>query len=205
MAREMPPPYYAVIFTSQRTDVDAVGYRQTAARMEELARQQPGFLGIESARGDDGAGITVSYWESSEAIAAWKRTWNIWPPRKPAGASGMPPTACESPASKRITLSPNRKAGRPFRHEPVQLRAGLAALRLRPNGKHCPARSHLVVFPFRRPFPPPPIRNILGEAQCRHLAQCVGGNREKSNFSAPRDAGPAEITSRKLEPAQTVF
>ena len=41
--------------------------------MEELARQQAGFLGIESARGDDGAGITVSYWESSEAIASWKK------------------------------------------------------------------------------------------------------------------------------------
>jgi hypothetical protein len=61
-------------------------------------------------------------------------------------------------------------------------------------------------LPFRRPFPPPPIRNILGEAQCRHLARnACGGNREKSNFSAPRDTGPAEITSRKLEPAQTVF
>jgi heme-degrading monooxygenase HmoA len=73
MARELPPPYYAVIFTSRRTDVGADGYRQTAARMEELARQQSGFLGIESARGDDGAGITVSYWESREAIAAWKK------------------------------------------------------------------------------------------------------------------------------------
>ncbi len=72
-ARELPPPYYAVVFTSQRTDVDAAGYRQTAARMEELARQQSGFLGIESARGDDGTGITVSYWESREAIAAWKQ------------------------------------------------------------------------------------------------------------------------------------
>jgi len=44
-----------------------------AARMIELAAEQPGFLGIESARGDDGLGLTISYWESEEAIAAWKR------------------------------------------------------------------------------------------------------------------------------------
>ena len=66
------PPYYAAIFTSQRTDGDN-GYEEMAARMEELARRQPGYLGIESARGAGGAGITVSYWESLEAIAAWKR------------------------------------------------------------------------------------------------------------------------------------
>lgn len=65
-----PPPYYAVIFTSLRTDGDN-GYGAAAARMEELAAQQPGFLGMESAR--EGLGITVSYWESLEAIAAWKR------------------------------------------------------------------------------------------------------------------------------------
>jgi heme-degrading monooxygenase HmoA len=65
------PPYYAVIFTSTRTAVDD-GYGDTAARMIELAAQQPGFLGVESARGADGLGITVSYWASLEAIAAWK-------------------------------------------------------------------------------------------------------------------------------------
>ena len=64
------PPYYAVIFTNQRTVVDA-GYADTAARMLELAAEQPGYLGVESARDDD-SGITVSYWESLEAIAAWK-------------------------------------------------------------------------------------------------------------------------------------
>jgi heme-degrading monooxygenase HmoA len=66
------PPYYAVIFGSFRTGGDA-GYRETAARMEELAREVPGYLGIESARGTDGFGITVSYWESEAAIAEWKR------------------------------------------------------------------------------------------------------------------------------------
>ena len=65
------PPYYAVIFTSTRTEVDE-GYGDMAARMAELAAQQPGFLGIESARGEDGLGITVSYWESEEAIANWR-------------------------------------------------------------------------------------------------------------------------------------
>jgi len=66
------PPYYAVIFTSLRTDV-VDGYGDTAQRMVELASQQPGFLGVESARGEDGLGITVSYWESEEAIANWRR------------------------------------------------------------------------------------------------------------------------------------
>jgi len=63
------PPYYAVIFTSLRTAGDK-GYGKMAEVMEKLAATQPGFLGIESAR--DGVGITVSYWESLEAIAAWK-------------------------------------------------------------------------------------------------------------------------------------
>ena len=65
------PPYYAVIFTSRRTEGDR-GYGKMADRMVELASRQPGFLGIESARGEDGLGITVSYWESEEAIAHWK-------------------------------------------------------------------------------------------------------------------------------------
>jgi heme-degrading monooxygenase HmoA len=66
------PPYFAVIFTSQRTGEDGAEYARTAARMEELARQQPGFLGIESARDAEGVGITVSYWSSLEAIRAWR-------------------------------------------------------------------------------------------------------------------------------------
>jgi len=70
-ARTPEPPYYAVIFTSTRTDVDE-GYGAMADRMVELAARQPGFLGVESARGADGLGLTVSYWESLEAIAAWK-------------------------------------------------------------------------------------------------------------------------------------
>lgn len=71
LAATPEPPYYAVIFTSQRTAEDR-GYERMAERMVELAATQPGFLGVESVRGADGFGITVSYWSSEEAIAAWK-------------------------------------------------------------------------------------------------------------------------------------
>lgn len=63
------PPYYAVIFTSTRTEV-VDGYEQTSMRMEELAKMQEGFLGIESARNE--VGITVSYWKNLQAIKNWK-------------------------------------------------------------------------------------------------------------------------------------
>lgn len=62
-------PYYAVIFTSKRTDGDN-GYSEMANKMETLAKQQPGFIGIESAR--ETIGITVSYWETLDAIKQWK-------------------------------------------------------------------------------------------------------------------------------------
>ncbi|MFC7493392.1 MULTISPECIES: antibiotic biosynthesis monooxygenase family protein [unclassified Nocardioides] len=71
MIAETPePPYTAVVFTSLRTEGDN-GYAVMAARMEELAREQPGYLGIEAAR--DGLGITVSYWVDDAAAAAWKQ------------------------------------------------------------------------------------------------------------------------------------
>ena len=66
----MQTPYYAVIFTSTRTELDD-NYAEMANKMETLAKQQPGFLGVESARNE--IGITVSYWESLEAIANWKQ------------------------------------------------------------------------------------------------------------------------------------
>ena len=65
------PPYYAVIFSSQRREDDAA-YAAMAERMVELAQRQPGFLGAESARDAAGFGITVSYWRSEEDIALWK-------------------------------------------------------------------------------------------------------------------------------------
>ncbi len=67
------PPYYAVIFSSRRNDDGMADYEAAAERMLELAAQQLGYLGVESVRGADGFGITVSYWESEEDIAAWKR------------------------------------------------------------------------------------------------------------------------------------
>lgn len=62
---------YAVVFTSRLRGAPA-GYEETARRMEELAAGQPGFLGIASARGADGLGITVSYWDSLDAVRRWK-------------------------------------------------------------------------------------------------------------------------------------
>lgn len=70
-AHTPPPPYYAAIFTSQRTEGDQ-GYADMAEHMAALASQQPGYLGAESTRDADGFGITVSYWESEAAIRQWK-------------------------------------------------------------------------------------------------------------------------------------
>lgn len=72
MTHEASGSYYAVIFSSQRTDGDN-GYGRMADRMEQLARRQPGFIGVESVRDASGSGITISYWESLEAIRGWKR------------------------------------------------------------------------------------------------------------------------------------
>ena len=69
VAQTPSPPYYAVIFTSVRSEVDD-GYAHAAKRMLELATKQPGFLGFETARQE--IGISVSYWASLEAIKAWK-------------------------------------------------------------------------------------------------------------------------------------
>lgn len=66
------PPYFAVVFTSVRSAADPEGYEVTADRMLQLAREQPGYLGVESTRGEDGLGITVSYWSSLDSIRAWR-------------------------------------------------------------------------------------------------------------------------------------
>ncbi|BES72855.1 antibiotic biosynthesis monooxygenase [Marinobacter nanhaiticus D15-8W] len=70
IAETPEPPYYAVIFTSLRTEGDH-GYGAMAQRMVELASEQPGFLGVESARED--VGITVSYWRDLDSIRSWKQ------------------------------------------------------------------------------------------------------------------------------------
>ena len=77
--RTPDPPYWAAIFSSRRRapasnpDEQNAAYDAAAARMLELAREQHGFLGMDSVRDDDGHGITVSYWESEESIRAWKQ------------------------------------------------------------------------------------------------------------------------------------
>jgi heme-degrading monooxygenase HmoA len=72
MIAETPkPPYYAVIFTNHRTEGDN-GYGDMAKRMVEMAATMPGYLGVESVRGADGVGITVSYWQDEASIAHWK-------------------------------------------------------------------------------------------------------------------------------------
>ena len=67
------PPYYAVIFTSIRTDGDN-GYGETAQKMLSFASEQPGFLGFETARQE--IGISVSYWSSLDAITAWRKNYS---------------------------------------------------------------------------------------------------------------------------------
>ena len=71
VANTPEPPYYAVIFTSQRTEADD-GYEAMAQATYELALEQPGCLGAESTRGEDGLGITVSYFVDEASIRAWK-------------------------------------------------------------------------------------------------------------------------------------
>jgi heme-degrading monooxygenase HmoA len=62
----------AVIFTSLRTGEDAAGYAAAALAMAALAAEQPGFCGFDGARGNDGFGVTISYWEDEAAAVAWR-------------------------------------------------------------------------------------------------------------------------------------
>ena len=73
LAKTPQPPYYAVIFASVRTAHGNEDYAKAADRMAQLASSQPGYLGVDSVRDANGVGITVSYWTSEEAIAAWRR------------------------------------------------------------------------------------------------------------------------------------
>lgn len=67
-AQTPAPPYYAVIFTSKRTELDQ-GYNEMSDRIEALVKDQPGFLGMESARNE--LGITVCYWKDMASIKSW--------------------------------------------------------------------------------------------------------------------------------------
>lgn len=72
IAKTPEAPYFAVIFTSLKVS-GASGYDEMALKMDELAKQQPGYLGVESVRGADGMGLTISYWKDLESISSWKR------------------------------------------------------------------------------------------------------------------------------------
>ncbi|MFD4672674.1 antibiotic biosynthesis monooxygenase family protein [Lentzea sp. NPDC058450] len=65
------PPYYAAIFTTVRTQ-DQTGYAETNARMEELVRDIPGYLGMDHAQNPGGLGITVGYFRDAEALEQWR-------------------------------------------------------------------------------------------------------------------------------------
>jgi hypothetical protein len=88
------PPYYVVVFTSQRTTDDPDGYEAMADAMADLASKQPGYLGIESARGPDGLGITVSYWATRKR----SRRGRQWPSTRLLSvldlSAGTRPTSC---------------------------------------------------------------------------------------------------------------
>lgn len=70
LAKTPKPPYYAVVFSSELND-NVSDYNEMSVKMVSLAKEQKGFLGVESARNE--VGITVSYWESLEAIKRWKQ------------------------------------------------------------------------------------------------------------------------------------
>lgn len=66
------PPYYVVVFTSQRTEGDN-GYLQMAIAMEKLVAEQPGYLGHDRVRDGTGFGMTVAYWRDEESIRNWRK------------------------------------------------------------------------------------------------------------------------------------
>ena len=72
MQQTFPPGTVAVIFRSKRNDADAPGYGAAADAMVKAAEAFPGYVGIWSARGEDGVGVTVSYWKDQAAAQAWK-------------------------------------------------------------------------------------------------------------------------------------
>lgn len=72
IAKLPAPPYYVVVFSSERS-AESEGYLEMGEAMVELAARQPGYLGFESARGANGFGIINSYWTDEESIGAWKR------------------------------------------------------------------------------------------------------------------------------------
>src|SRR5690606_31613488 len=106
LAKTPRPPYYAVVFTSQLRTADPA-YQAMGERMLALAQRQPGFLGVESARGE--TGITVSYWESSKPSVPGRRTSSTWKRNDWGANAGTRSTGCASRASSAITAARRRK------------------------------------------------------------------------------------------------
>jgi len=67
------PPYYAVIFTTQRVDNSNDGYNEMAEKIDQMVKDQPGYLGMESVRDENGCGITACYWSDAASISKWKQ------------------------------------------------------------------------------------------------------------------------------------
>ena len=128
IAKTPTPPYYAVIFTSLRTDGDR-GYGHMAERMFELAAGQPGFLGWESARTPDGLGITVSYWTSEESITAWKAHTSHKVAQETGARVWYSDSKCEWRGWRGNTEKPTADPGGRFRAANDQA----ALIRLRPS------------------------------------------------------------------------
>ena len=93
-------PYYAVIFTTKRTGGGDREYGEMAEAMARLSEKQPGYLGIESVRGEDGLGITVSYWRDQASIKAWKALAEHLIARKSAPEGGIRGIILEMPRWK---------------------------------------------------------------------------------------------------------
>lgn len=65
------PPYYVAVFTTVRTQEQG-GYGETNARMEELVKDIPGYLGMDHAQTPGGLGITVGYFRDADALTEWR-------------------------------------------------------------------------------------------------------------------------------------
>lgn len=105
------PPYTAVIFSNLRTEGEN-GYAIMGKRMQLLAKEQPGYLGYETARDEAGFGITVSYWADDAAARAWKEVQEHAVAQQEVGMSGTPTTRSGSRPSDAPTARPDRQRSR---------------------------------------------------------------------------------------------
>ena len=68
---DLTTPYYAVLFSSVRTHVTE-GYKEMDELIYAEVEKNPGYLGHEGTRQEDGFGIHVSYWKDLKSIQDWK-------------------------------------------------------------------------------------------------------------------------------------